>query len=85
MGLMLIPLMIYEHGEPRWDVIDRVKPKKLKKSCPSATLSTTNPNRTDPGVNRGLRDERPATSRLRHGLRGLTRYVTQISLPDAYF
>jgi hypothetical protein len=33
------------------------------KTCPSATLSTTNPTRIDPG----LRDERPATSRLSHG------------------
>jgi hypothetical protein len=36
-------------------------------TCPSATLSTTNPTRTDPGSNLGLRDERPATNRLSHG------------------
>jgi hypothetical protein len=33
------------------------------KTCPSATLSTTNPTWTDPG----LRGERPATNRLSHG------------------
>jgi hypothetical protein len=38
-----------------------------RKPCPSATLSTTNPTRTDPGSNPGLRRDRPATSRLKHG------------------
>jgi hypothetical protein len=37
-----------------------------RKSCPSATLSTTNLTRTDPGSNSGLRGERPATNRLSH-------------------
>jgi hypothetical protein len=37
------------------------------KTCPSATLSTTNPTWTDPGLNLGLRGERPATNRLSHG------------------
>jgi hypothetical protein len=37
------------------------------KTCPSVTLSTTNPTRTDSGSNPGLRGERPATNRLSHG------------------
>jgi hypothetical protein len=37
------------------------------KTCPSATLSTTNPTWTDLGSNPGLRGERPATNRLSHG------------------
>ena len=37
------------------------------KTCPSATLSTTNPTLTDSGSNPGLRDGRPATNRLSHG------------------
>jgi hypothetical protein len=37
------------------------------KTCPSATLSTTNPTWTDPESNPGLRGERPATNRLSHG------------------
>jgi hypothetical protein len=37
------------------------------KTCPSATFSTTNPTCTDPGSNPGLRGEKPATNRLRHG------------------
>jgi hypothetical protein len=39
------------------------------KTCPSATLSTTNPTITDPGSNPGLRGERPATN---HGTAILT-------------
>jgi hypothetical protein len=35
------------------------------KTCPSATLSTTNPTWTDPGSN--LRGGRPVTNRMSHG------------------
>jgi hypothetical protein len=38
----------------------------LRKTCPSATLSTTNPIWIVQGANPGLRDERPATSDLSH-------------------
>jgi hypothetical protein len=37
------------------------------KTCPSATLSTTNPTWTDPGSNPGLRGGRPTANRLNHG------------------
>jgi hypothetical protein len=37
------------------------------KTCPSATLSTTNPTWTNPGSNPGLRGGRPAANRLSHG------------------
>jgi hypothetical protein len=37
------------------------------KTCPSATLSTTNPIRTELGLNPGLRGGRPAANRLSHG------------------
>jgi hypothetical protein len=37
------------------------------KTCPSATLSTTNPIWTEPGSNPGLRGGRPAANRLSHG------------------
>jgi hypothetical protein len=37
------------------------------KTCPSATLSTTNPTWTDPGSNPDLRGGRPAANRLSHG------------------
>jgi hypothetical protein len=35
-----------------------------EKTCPSATVSTTNPTRTDPGSNPGLRGWKPAANRL---------------------
>jgi hypothetical protein len=38
-----------------------------RKTCLSATLSTTNPTWTDQGSNLGLRGDRPATNRLSHG------------------
>jgi hypothetical protein len=38
-----------------------------RKTCPSATLSTTNATWIDPGTNSGLRGERPATNDLSHG------------------
>ena len=37
------------------------------KTCPTVTLSTTNPTWTDPGSNPGLHGERPASNRLSHG------------------
>jgi hypothetical protein len=37
-----------------------------RKTCPSATLSTTNPTWIDTGANPGLRGERPATNDLSH-------------------
>jgi hypothetical protein len=36
------------------------------KTCPNATLSTTNPTWSDPGLNPGLRGGRPAANRLSH-------------------
>jgi hypothetical protein len=39
-----------------------------RQTCPSATLSTTNPTWTDPGTNLGLHGERPATNCLTHGM-----------------
>jgi hypothetical protein len=47
--------------------IDRGKPKNSEKTCPSATLSTTNPTWIDPVANPGLRGERPATNDLSRG------------------
>jgi hypothetical protein len=53
------------------------KPKYSEKTCPNATLSTTNPTWSDLGSNRGYRDGKPATNRLSYGtaytsLHGLT-------------
>jgi hypothetical protein len=40
--------------------------RNLRKTCPSATLSTTNPTWIEPVANPGLRRERPATNHLSH-------------------
>jgi hypothetical protein len=62
--------------EPRWNEIDRGKPKNSGgKACPSSTLSTTNLTWTDLGLNPGLRGEMPATNRLSHGTAIPRRYV----------
>jgi hypothetical protein len=37
--------------------------KRRRETCPSATLSATNPTRADPDANPGLRGQMPATNR----------------------
>jgi hypothetical protein len=44
-----------------WNEDWQGKPKYSEKTCPSATLSTTNPTWLDPGSNPGLRGGKPAT------------------------
>jgi hypothetical protein len=65
-GLLFIPQMINEYGETRWKDIDRESRRTLRKTCPSATLSTTNPRWIEPGANPGLRGDRPAPNELSH-------------------
>jgi hypothetical protein len=43
------------------------KPKYSEKSCPDATLSTTNPTWPDPGLNPGRHGGKPATNRFSYG------------------
>jgi hypothetical protein len=43
------------------------KPKYSEKTCPIATLSTTNPTWPDPCANTGRRGGKPATNRLSYG------------------
>jgi hypothetical protein len=43
------------------------KPKYLEKTCPGATLSTTDPTWPDLGSNSGRRDGKPTTNRLSYG------------------
>jgi hypothetical protein len=38
-----------------------------EKTCPGATLSTTNPTWPDPGLNPGRRGAKPATNRFSYG------------------
>jgi hypothetical protein len=49
------------------------------KTCPSATLSTTNATWTDPRSKPGLRGERPATNRPSHGTATLCYYSKHAS------
>jgi hypothetical protein len=42
--------------------------RTLRKTCPSPTLSTTNPTWTDLGANMGLCCEKLATNCLSHGM-----------------
>jgi hypothetical protein len=58
----------YEFGELQWnDILTGENRTTRKKTCPSATLSTSNPTWIYPGANPGLRGERPATNNLIHG------------------
>jgi hypothetical protein len=50
-----------------------------RKTCPSATLSTTNPTLTDPGSNLGLRGGTPAANRLGHGTAGTYGYIMHLT------
>jgi hypothetical protein len=59
-GLLYKPQMVDE-GE--WNEDWQGKPKYSEKTCPSATLSTTNPTWPDPGSNPGRRGGKPATNR----------------------
>jgi hypothetical protein len=51
----------------RWNKDWQGKPKYSEKTCPSATLSATNPIWPDPGSNPGRRGGKSATNRLRYG------------------
>jgi hypothetical protein len=54
------------------------KPKFSEKTCPSATLSTTNPTWPDPGSNPSRRGGKPATNRLSYGAAHSTQYDRSI-------
>jgi hypothetical protein len=51
-----------------WNKDWQGKPKYSEKTCPSVTLSTTNPTWLDPGSNPGCRGGKPATNRLSYGV-----------------
>jgi hypothetical protein len=50
-----------------WNEDWQGKPKYSEKTCPTATLSTTNPTWPDPGSNPGRRGWKPTTNRLSYG------------------
>jgi hypothetical protein len=51
----------------RWNEDWQGKPKYSEKTCPSATLSITDPTRPDLRSNSGRRGGKPATNRLGYG------------------
>jgi hypothetical protein len=57
-----------------WNEDWQRKPKYSEKTCPSATLSTTNPTWPDPSLNPGRRGGKPATNRLSYGAAQLNDY-----------
>jgi hypothetical protein len=65
-GLLFIPQMIHMYGS-RWSDTNIGNMKKLKKTCPTATLSITAHISTDLSANLDLLSERLATNCLSHG------------------
>jgi hypothetical protein len=66
-GFIIHPPRDYEYGvlvEWYWG---RKTEKLREKTCPTASLSNTNPTWTDKGVKPDIRGERQATNRLNHG------------------
>jgi hypothetical protein len=65
--VLRIPQMIWVwRATVEW-YIDGENRRTWRKTCPSATLTTTNSTWIEPGANKGLRDERPAANDLSHG------------------
>jgi hypothetical protein len=72
----------------RWNENWQGKPKYSEKTCPSVTLSNTNPTWPDLGSHPGCRGGKPATNRLSYGM-AITAVTTshstaQISLSSSY-
>jgi hypothetical protein len=69
-GLLYQPRMIdrWLLWRNRWNANWQGKLKYSEKTCPSATLSSTNPTWPDPGSNTGRRGGEPATNRLSYDL-----------------
>jgi hypothetical protein len=65
-----------------WNEDWQGKTKYSEKTCPSATLSTTNPTWPDPGSNQGRRCGKTATNRLSYGAANpvVTTYNTSFSI-----
>jgi hypothetical protein len=55
--------------EPQWNDMYRVKPNNIgRKTCPSVTLSNTNPTWVDLNMNLGLYTERQVIKCLRNDM-----------------
>jgi hypothetical protein len=58
-----------------WNEDWQGKPQYSEKTCPSSTLSTTNPTWLDPGLNPGRFGGKPATNRFSYGAAFLVCYL----------
>jgi hypothetical protein len=86
MGLLFIPWVIYEDGEPWWNDSDRGNPKNLEKKPITVPLCPPQiAHGTDPGVNMGLCSERPASYHLSHGMTMAYVYKCICVLSDVSF
>jgi hypothetical protein len=72
MMIIVVLFLVMEHGGMKLTGENR---STRRKTCPSATLSTTNSTWTDPGSNPGFRGGRSAANRLSHGRPILWFYV----------
>jgi hypothetical protein len=63
-----------------WNKDWQGKPKHSEKTCPRATLSTTNPTWPDPGANPDRCGGIPATNRLSYGAAKHFRYITLLQV-----
>jgi hypothetical protein len=61
-----------------WNEDWQGKPKYAENTCPSATLSTTNPTWLDPGLNLGRHSGKPATNHLSYGTTNNTGLVNYL-------
>jgi hypothetical protein len=66
-GLLYQPRIIDDVWSSRWNENWQGKPKYSEKTCPTATLSTTNPPWPDLGSNPGRRGEKQTTNHLSYG------------------
>jgi hypothetical protein len=62
--VVVVVVVLFLVMESQWKEIDGGRPKYSRKTCPTATLSITNPTWTDPGSKPGLLAGRPAANRL---------------------
>jgi hypothetical protein len=59
------PQIIYEHGEPRWNDVDR-ETEELRENLSQCHFVHHKTHMHYEVANQDLRDERPATNRLSH-------------------
>jgi hypothetical protein len=85
-SILRIPQMIWVwRATVEWYWQGKIK-KTQRKTCPTATLSTTNPTWINPGANPGLHGERPATNNQSHGTAcGVPLLLHELQGPHIFF